>query len=498
MMKSRPQQFIRRRMLPVLLVASTSLAATTPIRAQADAKSAVKVPGKAGATSALDVPKIAYTRFVLPNGLTVVLHEDHSTPLVSVDLEYHVGSRDDTPGKRGMAHVFEHMMFNGSANVAPGEHMETLTRAGGQRVNAYTQTENTAFVETVPTNMLETALWLEADRMAFLPARLDSERFDRERDVIVNEYAAAAENPRVQLHTIETFLEGLFSDSNPYAFTSMGVMTELKTATVRDLRAFFNRYYVPNNATLAIAGDVTIADARKLVERYFGGIPRGAPVTHPAIPKTGLATETRLAFEDKGTTTPQLWIGWRGATTTSPDKVALLALNALLTRGRSSRLYRALIDEKKLATSLPPSQNGHWDLEESGIFQFVVAANANAPMTEIERVIDSVVADVRANGVTPDELRRWQASYTVGSITRLQRTYVRDSLLAEGQLMQHNPSALFDDVATARRLTPAELRRVARKYLIPGRIVLSVVPPGKLDLVSKPSEPYVNKSRKSP
>ena len=275
-------------------------------------------------------------------------------------------------------------------------------------------------------------------------------------------------------------------------------MSELKTATVKDLRAFFDRYYAPNNATLAISGDVTVAEARTMVERYFGGVPRRAPVAHPAIPTSRLAGETRLAAEDKRANTLQLWIGWRGAPTTSPDRVAMTALGALLTSGRNSRLYRALVDDKKLATGLPANQNGHWDLEESGIFQIVVAANPNAPMTEIEKVIDSVVADVRDHGVTADELRRWLASYTVSSITRLQRLYIRDSLLVEGQLFQNNPSALFDDVAAARRLTPADIQRVARKYLVPGRVVLSVVPAGKLELRSKPSEPYVNKTRNLP
>lgn len=272
-------------------------------------------------------------------------------------------------------------------------------------------------------------------------------------------------------------------------------MAELSTATVKDLRAFFDQYYAPNNATLAIAGDLTVADARKMVERYFGGIPRHAAATHPAIPKSRLTKETRLAVEDNRANTLQLWVGWRGASTTSPDRVALTALSALLTRGRNSRLYRALVDDKKLATGLPANSNGHLDLENAGIFQIVVSANPNAPMTEIEKVIDSVVAGVRDGGVKPDELRRWLASYTVSSITRLQRIYIRDSLLVEGQLFQNNPSALLDDAAAARKLTPAELQRVARKYLVPERVVLSVVPAGKLDLVSKPSEPYVNKTR---
>jgi zinc protease len=233
-----------------------------------------------------------------------------------------------------------------------------------------------------------------------------------------------------------------------------------------------------------------------MVERYFGGIPRHAAITHPAVSQSPLPREKRLVLERR-TNAPQLWVGWRAASTASSDRVALTALNAILARGRTSRLSRALVDDKKLATGIHPA-SGYFDLERAGIFQIVIAANANAPMTEIEKVIDSVLSTVRENGVTPDELRRWVAGYTVSSITRLQRIYIRDSLLVEGQMFQGNPSVLFDDVAAARRLTPAALQRVARKYLVPGRVVLSAVPAGKLELVSKPSEPYVNVTRKSP
>lgn len=484
-------------MLPVLLVACASLAATGAVSAQTDAKPSVKLPAESGAKPAIDVPKIVYTKFVLPNGLTVVLHEDHSAPLVVIHLDYHVGSKDEVPGKRGLAHVFEHIMFEGSAHVAPNEHLEIIRKGGGTLVGAYTQNDQTAFFEQVPSNMLETALWLEAERMAFLPARLDSERFEREREAVQNEYALRADDPRVALHQSEALIGALFPDPSPYATLAMGVMAELKTTTVKDLRAFFDRFYVPNNATLAIAGDFTTADARKMVERYFGGIPRHAAVTHPAVASSPLTKETRLALEDSRAPTLQLWVGWRAASTASPDRIALTAINDILLRGRTSRLSRVLVDDKKLATGISPA-SGYFDLERAGVFQIVVSAKPNAPMTDIENVIDSVVTGVRENAVTADELRRWLAAYTVSSITRLQRIYTRDTLLVEGQMFQNNPSVLFDDAAIARRLTPADLQRVARKYLGAGRVVLSVVPAGKLELVSKPSEPFVNVTRKSP
>ena len=497
MMKSRPQQSARRRLLPVLLVVCALVVAMGVARAQADRNARVNVPGKTASTTLPDMPRIAYTRFVLPNGLAVVLHEDHSAPIVAIHLDYHVGSKDEVPGKRGLAHVFEHMMFEGSANVAPGEHAKIIRSAGGS-FNAYTQNDQTAYWEIVPSNLLETTLWLEADRMAFLPARLDSERFERAREAVQNEYALNAQDPRTGLLAAEAFVGALFPDPSPYATLSMGVMAELKTTTVDDLRAFFNRYYAPNNATLAIAGDLTAGEARKMVERYFGGIPRGAAVTHPAVSASPLVRETRLVLEQKTANTLQLWVGWRAASTADPDRMALTALNGILTRGRTSRLSRALVDDRKLATGLPPGGSGNFDLERGGIFQIIVSPNPNSPMTDVETVIDSVVAAVRDNGVSPEELRRWATSFTVSSTTRLQQIYNRDSLLVEGQMFQHDPSVLFGDVAAARKLTPADLQRVARKYLGPGRVVLSVVPAGKLELRSKPSEPFINKTRTSP
>jgi len=451
---------------------------------------------QAGPASTVDVPKIAYTRFALPNGLTVVLHEDHVTPLVAVNLEYYVGSKDELPGKRGLAHLFEHMMFEGSAYVAPGEHGRIVQEAGGTK-NGHTFEDRTEYVNQVPSNMLETVIWLEAERMAFLPARLDSERFERARDAVLNEYGQTFDGLSVNAGNLggEALLTGLFPDPHPYATSVFGVMSELSATTVRDVQAFFDKYYAPNNATLAIVGDFATADARAMIERYFGGIPRRGAVVRAAVPTSPLTREKRLALEDKRANTLQLWIGWRGAAAASKDRIALTALGAILSGSRTSRLYRALVDERKLATGLPANRNGHFDLESAGIFQIIVTGNPNVSMTEIERVVDSVVAGVREAGVQPDELRRWLATYTVSSITRLQPVAAKAALLAEGQLLHGDPSALLAEVTAARRLTVADLQRVARQYLIPGRVVMSVVPAGKLELLSKPNEPYVNKTR---
>lgn len=469
-------------MVAALIVACASLAGTNAIKAQPSTKTGAKAPADL---------KIAYTRFVLPNGLVVLLHEDHSAPIVALHLQYHVGTRDEVPGKRGLAHMFEHMMFEGSANVAPEEFGRIIAEAGGRK-NGNTSNDLTMYYEQVPSNMLDMVLWLEAERMATLPARLDSARFEIARQAVVNEYTSDFNNPGMPIPQAEAFLTGLYPDPHPYTTLPYGVMSELASTTVKDLRAFFDKYYAPNNAVLAIAGDFNAADARKKVAQYFGGISRRAAVVTPTIKKVPLTKEVRFVLENKRNTT-QLWIGWHGAQTNNPDRVALTALSGILTR-RTSALSRALVDDKKLATPLSPGSNGHYDLEGSGIFQIVINARANTPMTEIERTVDSVVAAVRENGVSEDELRRWAASYTVFWTTNLQNLLARDSLLVDGEMFQKNPTADLNDIARASRLTPADIKRVARQYLGPGRVVMSVIPAGKLELVSKPDQPYTNKT----
>lgn len=485
-------------MLSVLLVASASLPTIGAARAQTDAKPKARL-ASVPATSAIDVPKIPYTRFALANGLDVIVHEDHTAPVVAIDLSYHVGSKDEVPGKRGLAHVFEHMMMEGSAHVEPGEQRRIVQESGGID-RARTFEDRTQYWTYVPSNMLETVLWLEADRMAFLPARLDSTRFERQREQVLNEYRQdfLAGGPAVNNLAGEAFLTGLFPDPHPYHVSVMGDMAELKTTSVADLRAFFDRYYVPNNAVLAIAGDVKTADVRTMVEKYFGGIPRKAAVTHPVVSKPTLIKETRLVLEDRTASAQMLWFGWIGVQSTDPDRVALTALSGILSGSPNSRLRHALIDARRLAISLPPDGNQHFDLENSGIFQIAVTAKPGDPMTEIERVTDSVIASVRERGVEASELRRWRAAFIVSKDIGLQTPRGEAFILGEGEIYHHNPVLSLTDIDAANRLTLADIQRVALKYLIPGRVVMSVVPVGKLTLISKPNEPYVNVTKKAP
>lgn len=441
--------------------------------------------------AAIDVPKISYSRFVLANGLVVIANEDHSSPVVAIQLAYRVGSKNELPGKRGLAHFFEHMMFEGSAHVESGEHEKTIQDAGGT-ATAWTNEDRTWYPSTVPAHMLETALWLEAERMAFLPARLDSTRFERQREAVLNEYAQTyLASPAGGNLAGEAMVGGLFPESHPYHATSIGVADEVRKMTVADLRAFFNRYYVPNNAILTVVGDFKTSELRAMVQKQFGAIPRKGAVARALVPRATLTAEKRLVLEDRVANTQSLWVGWMGVPATHPDRMALVALSGILSGSPNSRLQRALIVERPLATQLP-FMNAHFDMTDAGIFQVAAIGRANQPMTDIETVLDSVVGVVRTNGVTEAELKRWRAGFIVSRLNDLLLAERKADLLNQGEFYMGNPVGQLADIEAANRLTPADVQRVARKYLGAGRVVMSIVPAGKLTMISKPDAPYVN------
>jgi zinc protease len=473
-----------------LVAGLIAAAAALPAPGSAAAQAAPRAATKTAAAPAVDVPKIGYTRFTLANGLQVILHEDHSSPIAAVELWYRVGSKDDTPGKTGLAHLFEHMLDEGSLHVPKGDHRRIIQETGG-RYNASTNEDRTNYFSKVPSNQLETVLWLEAERMAFLAPALDSNTFNIEREQVRNEYRekVLSQNAGGNLGG-EAFFGAMFAGT-VYGNPLYGHMSELGAATMDDLRAYYAKYYVPNNAALAIAGDFDSADIRKKVERYFGGIPRGAAVRRPTGPTPPLTAEKRIVLEDKIAPTQHLWIGWRGVSSSNPDRMALTALAGVL----NARLQRLLVTERRLATTMS-GLTGHYDLELSGLFQLSIVATKDSMMTAIERLTDSVVASARNDGVTALELKRWVAPFVTASLAQMQADSLKANKLADGAMMQGSPGAWFNDVVLARKLTPADLQRVARKYLGAQRVVMSIVPAGKLELISKPTEPYVNVTRK--
>ena len=470
------------------MVLAVTVVSTLPETSRAqDAKPAASMKGSTPAAKpTIDLPKVAFTQLVLPNGLKVILHEDHSSPIVALDVWYHVGSKNDVPGKSGLAHMFEHMMDEGSLRMPTGEYRRIVQEAGGT-YNARTNNDWTHYYATVPSNQFETMLWLESERMGyFLSPALDSTKFNLEREAVRNEYRQNVLGFAVG-RALEAMYGAAFANST-YSLPLFGHPSELGSATVDDLRAFYRKFYVPNNAVLVVAGDFRTADARQQVRRYFGAIPRGAAVKQPTA-VAPLERESRIVMEDPGSQ-KQLWIGWRGVPSAHPDRVALMALSGVL----NARLSRLLITDRRLASFMNPGLNAHSDFEASGLFQTVVVATGS--MTEVERLIDSVVASVQTEGVAPTELRRWVAAFRTTSLIGMQSVAVKAQNFGDAMTMQANPLGIFGEVERAQKLTPDDLRRVARKYLVPQRIVMSVVPAGKLDQISKPSEPFTNVTRK--
>src|SRR5437660_5590448 len=302
-------------------------------------------------SQALHVP---YQTFTLSNGLQVLLHEDHSVPLVSVNMWYHVGSSDEKPGRTGFAHLFEHIMFMGSQHVPTGEFDRLLEAAGGDN-NGSTTEDRTNYYEDAPSNALPLPLWLDSDRLGFLLPEITAEKVDLQRGVVQTERRQSYENRPYGLAE-ENILQRLYPPNHPYHWPVIGSMADLQAATLEDVRQFFRTYYTPNNATLAIAGDITARDARQLAERYFGDIPRGPAVTRTPPPRVSVAG-VGAVLEDR-VQVPRVYDAWHTVKAFSADDATLDVLANVLAGGRSSRLYRRLVYERQVATDVVAFQDG--------------------------------------------------------------------------------------------------------------------------------------------
>jgi zinc protease len=382
------------------------------------------------------------------------------------------------------------MMFEGSENVGPGQHRIMVQSMGGS-FNGSTTEDRTNYYEMVPANQLETALWMESDRMATLLTRLDQARLDAEREIVKNERRLRVDNQPFGVAN-EVLGAALLPQGHPYSWPVIGSMADLSAASVDDVKDFFRTYYAPNNAVIAISGDFKTADAKRLLDRYFGAIPRGPALVRPsaaALAAPPLAAEKRLVLEDNRVRLPQLQIAWPSVGGDHADRFALRALASVLTLDRTARLQKALVYDRQLATGVFAFNNAN---EGGGYFTVFVNPRPNASLTEIERVVDSVVAAVQTAPLSAKEVQRFKNYNHVQTVTALQFTQAKAEQLAQGETLDRNPTSFVDDLAKYAAVTPADVQRVAKKYLGAGRVVLSMVPAGKLDLVAKPELPYVN------
>src|SRR5436853_787578 len=429
---------------------------------------------------ALHVP---YQTFTLPNGLQVLLHEDHSVPLVSVNVWYHVGSSDEKPGRTGFAHLFEHIMFMGSQHVPTGE-FDRLLEAAGADNNGSTSEDRTNYYEDGPANALPLMLYLDADRMGFLLPEMTAEKVDLQRGVVQNERRQSYENRPYGLAE-ENILERLYPANHPYHWPVIGSMADLQAATLADVRQFFQTYYTPNNASLAIAGDITARDGRRLVERYFGDIPRGPAVARTPPPPVPVAGVVGAVLEDR-VQLPRLYDAWHTVKAFSADDATLDVLANVLAGGRSSRLYRRLVYELQIATDVVALQDGS---RIDGKFEVYATARPGHDLGELPRVIDEEFRKLADQGPTPREVARAQNTVEAQFLSRMER--VGGFGGKADQLNYYNyfvgtPDYFQKDLDRYRRVTPAAVQRAARTYLAgPHRVVLSVVPQGKPELAVK-------------
>ncbi|HKW41823.1 MAG TPA: pitrilysin family protein [Gemmatimonadales bacterium] len=427
---------------------------------------------------------VPYTTFTLPNGLQVIVHEDHAVPVVAVNTWFHVGSADEQRGRTGFAHLFEHIMFMGSQHVPTGE-FDRLLEAVGADNNGSTTEDRTNYYEDGPANALELMLYLDSDRMGFLLPEITAEKVDIQRGVVQNERRQSYENRPYGLAE-ENILERLYPANHPYHWPVIGSMTDLQAATLDDVRHFFQSYYTPNNATIAIAGDLTPRDARALVERYFGDIPRGPTVPRTAPPAVTLTADVYGTLEDR-VQLPRLYDVWHTVKAFADGDAALDVVAHTLAGGRASRLYRRLVYELQIATDVVAFQDGG---RIDGKFELHATARPGHDLSELQRVIDAELAKLADSGLTARELEQAQNSFEAEFLSRMER--VGGFGGKADQLNFYNyflgmPDGFQRDLDRYRRVSLADAQQAVRTYLTGAhRVVLSVVPQGKVELGVKP------------
>ncbi|MGI4870586.1 MAG: M16 family metallopeptidase [Janthinobacterium lividum] len=418
---------------------------------------------------------IPYSKYVLPNGLTVVVAEDHSDPLVHVDVTYHVGSAREQIGKSGFAHFFEHMMFQGSDHVGDQQHFKLVTAAGGS-LNGSTTQDRTNYFETLPSNQLETGMWLEADRMGFLLDAVSQKKFEIQRSTVKNERGQNYDNRPYGLAS-EYVEKTLYPYGHPYSWLTIGYLKDLDNSNVNDLKNFFLRWYGPNNATLTVGGDVTTAQVLKLAEKYFGPIKRGPAVPVQKLPAPVLAADRYVGYEDN-VRFPMLQMVFPTVPHGHPDEMPLDALAEIIGGGKSSLIYKNLVKPQKAVQAQAFQRNS----ELGGEFTLLSLSLPGQPLSSTETILRETLAEFARTGPTDADLARFKAGTEAQQINSLSSVSGKVSQLAADQTFFNNPNHMAVELKQLHALTKADVQRVYNQY-IKGKhaVILSVVPKGKTD-----------------
>jgi zinc protease len=425
----------------------------------------------------LQVPELKFERYKLDNGLEVILSEDHRLPLVAVDLWYHVGAVNETAGRTGFAHLFEHMMFEGSKHVPGSSHAHYLESAGASDFNGTTSFDRTNYYETLPSNQLGLALWLESDRMGYLPDKLDQANLSNQQDVVRNERRQSYENAPYGVAQ-EAVFHQLFPKDHPYYPMVIGSHADIQAAKLEDVRNFFKLYYAPNNASLAIVGDFDPAKVKQLVEKYFGPLKRGQEVPRIQVTTPPVTAERRKVVQDN-VQLPRVYMAWLTSPIFKPGDAEADITADTLAGGKSSRLYKKLVYEKQLALDVDANQQS---LTLASVFQIQATARPGVKPEDLEKAINEELESFRAGGPTAKEMQRAKNGIETRTISGLEILNGVADLLNSYTHYLGTPDFLAADIARYENATPETVQFFAKNQLNPNQRVVVYALPGKQDL----------------
>jgi len=422
-----------------------------------------------GQSTEIDIP---FQKFVLDNGLTVIVHEDHKAPIVAVNVWYHVGSKNEKPGKTGFAHLFEHLMFGGSEH-AQGRYIDAMEKIGATDLNGTTNNDRTNYFENVPTSAVDYTLWMESDRMGFLLGALDQKTLDLQRGVVQNEKRQGQNQPYAISFELTT--QNTYPANHPYSWTVIGEMADLNAASMDDVKEWFKTYYGPSNVVIVLAGDIDVKTAREKVEKYFGNIPAGPPVAHQEAWIAKMTGVHRQKVQDR---VPQarLYKTWNVPEWGTADGDYLNMVSDVLSSGKSSRLYKRLVYDDQIATNA----NAFVALNEiAGQFRIQATAKPGGDLAQVEKELDEELAKFLKEGPTTEELARVKAQYEANFVRGIERIGGfggKSDRLAQSEVFRGSPDAYKASLKRVQAATAEDLKAVANRWLTDGVYVLEVRP----------------------
>ncbi len=417
-------------------------------------------------------PKIAFDRFKLPNGLEVILSPDPSVPLVAVNVWYHVGSGFEVTGRTGFAHLFEHMMFQGTPHTGEDAHFRVLRKIGSEQINGTTNTDRTNYFEVVPSNQLETALWLESERMGYLLENLTKPSLDNQIQVVRNERRQSYDN-RAYGKALFAEYEALYPEGHPYRHLTIGKHEDIEQASLADVKGFFKTWYVPANATIALVGDFDPAVVKPLIAKWFAGFPTSTkpkvvPITAPVV------ASAEVTVHDDFAKLRQIIFAWHSPARYAPGDAELDIVGNALDAEGPGRLYKALIYDRPLAQSVRGGQDGN---SFSGVFEITVTLRPEADLQEVKKIVLDTVAQITHDNLAPNELARVVASREARAIYQLESPFGRSQVLQQYNHYLGDPDRITWDLDRFRKATPEAIRATVAKYLTPDHVITVITIP---------------------